>query len=256
MFERFYEARKGNGFAFGTHCWSADPGLYEMCGHLGYDYIWIDNEHGGMTFPMVGNGIIATNASGCAAIVRIPGHAWEDVKPVLEFGPQGIVFPMVNTPEDAEKVAKHCKYPPRGTRGYGPLRASAYGTKPLDEYLAEINDRTLCFAQCEHIDSVNNLDAILEVPDVDVIIVGPMDLSFSLGKPGKFSDPEVQAAINTIIAKCRAKGRAFGMSGGAGMWDMGSYFIENGAGFVSIGSPYDAYSLLSKDLVAKADALR
>ena len=256
MFERFYEARNLNGFAFGTHCWSADTGPYEMCGHLGYDYVWIDNEHGGMTFPMVGNGIMATNAGGCAAIVRIPGHAWEDVKPVLEFGPQGIVFPMVNTPEDAEKVAKHCKYPPRGTRGYGPLRASGYGTQPLDEYLSGINDKTLCFAQCEHIDSVNNLDAILEVPDVDVIICGPMDLSFSLGKPGRMTDPEVADAMNTIIRKCKARKKAFGISGGAGLWELCRYWLENGAGFVSVGSLYDYFAVGSRDMISRANALR
>ena len=85
MFERFYQARNGNGFAFGTHCWSADLSLYEICGHLGYDYIWIDNEHGGMTLPMIYGGIVAANASGAAAIVRVPGHGVEDVKPVLEM---------------------------------------------------------------------------------------------------------------------------------------------------------------------------
>ena len=126
MFERFYQARDGRGFAFGTHCWSADPSLYEVCGHLGYDYIWIDNEHGGMTFPMIYSGIVAANASGAAAIVRVPGHSVEDVKPVLEIGPQGIVFPMVNSAQQAEVCAKHCMYPPKGTRSYGPLRAINY----------------------------------------------------------------------------------------------------------------------------------
>ena len=135
MFEKFYEARDGKGFAFGTHCWSADYAQYEMQGHLGYDYVWIDNEHGGMTLPMIANGIVATNAGGAAAIVRVPGHGVEDVKPVLEIGPQGIVFPMVNTPEAAEKCAKHCKYPPKGTRSWGPLRAINYYQKPLDQYV-------------------------------------------------------------------------------------------------------------------------
>lgn len=256
MFERFYNARKDGGFAFGVHCWSADPGLYEICGCLGYDYVWIDNEHGGMTLPMVGAGIMATNASGCAAIVRVPGHSVEDVKPTLEFGPQGIVFPMVNTPEQAEICAKHCKYPPRGTRSYGPLRAADYGLQPLEEYLAEIDDKTLCFAQCEHIDSVNNLDAILEVPDIDVVICGSMDLSASMGKLGKVSDPEVVDAMNTIIRKCREKKKAFGLSGGVGMWALAKHWLENGAGFVSIGSAYDYFTIGSRDMIARADALR
>ena len=75
MFERFYQARNGNGFAFGTHCWSADLSLYEICGHLGYDYIWIDNEHGVMTLPMIYGVIVSAHASGAAAILRVPGTA-------------------------------------------------------------------------------------------------------------------------------------------------------------------------------------
>ena len=106
MFERFYQARDGHGFAFGTHCWSADPSLYEICGRLGYDYVWIDNEHGGMSHPMIASGIISANASNCAAIVRVPGHCMEDVKPILEMGPTGIIFPMIFTKEDVELAVK------------------------------------------------------------------------------------------------------------------------------------------------------
>lgn len=256
MYDCFYQARKGEGLAFGTHCWSADLTMYEICGHLGYDYIWIDNEHGGMTLPMVGHGIIATNASGCAAIVRVPGHEVEDVKPVLEYGPQGIVFPMVNTPEAAEKCAKHLKYPTRGTRSYGPLRGSRYGTMPLDEYQKFAEESILCFLQCEHKDSVANLDAILEVPDIDVIICGPMDLSASMGKLGKVTDPEVMDAMNTIIKKCKAAGKAFGLSAGTGLWDLAKYWMENGASYVSVGSAFDFFTAGSRDLLGKVDQLR
>lgn len=255
MFERFYQAREGKGFAFGTHAWSADIAQYEMCGHLGYDYVWIDNEHGGMTLPMIYNGIVGANAAGCAAIVRVPGHSVEDVKPILENGPQGIVFPMVNTPEAAEVCAKHCKYPPRGTRSYGPLRASHYYEKSLDQYLAEVDDKTLCFLQCEHVDSVRNLDAILEVPDVDVIICGPMDLSASVGKLGKLTDPEVVEMMNTIIRKCKAANKCFGLSIGNN-WELTKYWLENGASFVSAASVYDWFSMCSHDLLGKVNQLR
>lgn len=255
MFEKFYQARDGKGFAFGTHCWSADYAQYEMCGHLGYDYVWIDNEHGGMTLPMIANGIVATNAGGAAAIVRVPGHGVEDVKPVLEMGPQGIVFPMVNTPEAAEICAKHCKYPPKGTRSWGPLRAMNYYEKPMDQYLAEVERDTLCMLQCEHVDSVRNLDAILEVPNVDVIIVGPMDLSASVGKLGKLDDPEVVELMNTIIRKCKAANKPFSLSIGTN-WELAKYFLENGASFVSMASAYDWISKCSHELLDKVGQLR
>jgi 2-keto-3-deoxy-L-rhamnonate aldolase RhmA len=254
-FQRFYDAKVGNGFAFGTHCWSQDPSLYEICGHLGYDYIWIDNEHGGMTFPMINSGIIAANSGGAAAIVRVPGHQVEDVKPVLEMGPQGIVFPMVNSAEEAEQVVKLCQYPPKGSRSYGPLRAIDYYETPLDKYLAEVENKTLRFIQCEHVDAVNNLDEILEVPGVDVIICGPMDLSASVGKLGQLTDPEVVGMMDTIIKKCTAAKKPFGISVGAN-WTLAKEWLSRGASFVSVASVYDYYSIMSKDIISQINDMR
>lgn len=254
MYERFFNP--GGSFAFGTHCWSADPTLYEVCGRLGYDYVWIDNEHGGMSLPMVHAGIMATNASGAAALVRVPGHDVEDVKPVLEMGPQGIVFPMVNSPEEAEKCAKHCKYPPFGTRSFGPLRANNYGLMPLDDYVAAAGGMTLCMVQCEHVDSVARLDEILEVPGVDVIICGPMDLSASMGKLGHLSDPEVVEAMETIIRKCKAAGKPYGVSLGGGRWEVARFWIDRGASYVSVASVYDYFIAGSRELLQTVDALR
>ena len=255
MFERFYQARNGNGFAFGTHCWSADLSLYEICGHLGYDYIWIDNEHGGMTLPMIYGGIVAANASGAAAIVRVPGHGVEAAKPVLEMGPQGIVFPMVNTAEAAEVCARHCKYPPRGTRSYGPLRAINYYETPLEQYLEQTERSALCFLQCEHIDSVHNLPDILEITGVDVIICGPMDLSASVGKLGQLNDSEVVELMNTIIRTCKAAKKPFGVSVGDN-WPLAKFWLENGASYVSVASVFDYFSKCSHEVLGRVAELR
>ena len=255
LVEKLHTKVEKGELCFGTHCSTTELEFYEMCGLLGYDYVWIDNEHGGMTLPMIANGIVATNAGGAAAIVRVPGHGVEDVKPVLEMGPQGIIFPMVNTPEAAEICAKHCKYPPKGTRSWGPLRAMNYYEKPMDQYLAEVERDTLCMLQCEHVESVRNLDAILEVPNVDVIIVGPMDLSASIGKLGKLDDPEVVDLINTIIRKCKAANKPFSLSVGTN-WELAKYFIENGASYVSMASCYDWISKCSHELLGKVADLR
>lgn len=255
MFEKFYQAKEGKGFAFGTHCWSGDPALYEICGHLGYDYVWIDNEHGGMTLPMIYSGIVATNAAGAAAIVRVPGHCAEDVKPVLEIGPQGIVFPMVNSAEQALACVRHCHYPPRGTRSYGPLRAAKYYEDTLDEYILQAGHSILCFVQCEHVDSVRNLDEIIRVPGVDVIICGPMDLSSSAGKLGRLTDPEIVGYMDTIIKKCRAIGKPFGISVGNN-WPLAKYWLENGASFVSVASVFDYFSKCSHEVLEKVKGMR
>lgn len=233
---------------FGTHCSTTEPWYYEMCGVLGYDFIWVDNEHAGMTLPMIQNGIVATNAGGCAAFVRVPGHCMEDVKPVLEVGPDAIVFPMVNSAEEARQCVSNCKYPPVGTRGFGPLRAINYSDMPLEEYLAQANDSILLLMQCEHVKAVECLEEILAVEGVDGIICGPMDLSASIGKMGQFDDPEVRGLFQQIIDKCKKAGKPFGISIGVN-YDLVKFWIDQGAAFASMGTPADYFYCMSKEVV-------
>lgn len=239
---------------FGTHCSATDADFYEMCGLLDYDYVWIDNEHAGMTQPMIKNAIIATNAGGACAFVRVPDHEMAHIKPVLECGPDGIIFPMVNTAEQAQKCVSICTYPPKGTRGFGPLRGIDYGMKPLEEYIAAADQSLLKIMQCEHIEAVQNLDEILQVPGVDAIICGPMDLSASVGKMGNYYDPEVLDLMQTIIGKCKAHRTPFGLSIGLDL-KLVQYWIEQGASFLSMGTPQDYFREMSKDVVRQARAM-
>jgi len=239
---------------FGTHCSTTEMDFYEMCGLLGYDYIWIDNEHAGMTQPMIKNAIIATNAGGCCAFVRVPDHETAHVKPVLECGPDGVIFPMVNTAEEAKKCVDSCLYPPRGKRGFGPLRGLDYGMKNFEEFVRTADESFLRIMQCEHVDSVRNLDAILEVDGVDAIICGPMDLSASVGKMGKYFDPEVMELMETIIRKCKAHGKPFGLSIGTDL-ELVKFWLNNGASFLSMGTPQDYFREMSKDVVKQVRTL-
>lgn len=233
---------------FGTHCSATDADFYEMCGLAGYDYIWIDNEHGGMTQPMIKNAIVATNAGGCAAFVRVPDHEVGHVKPVLECGPDGIIFPMVNTPEQAKHCVEICTYPPRGIRGFGPLRAIDYCFTSIDDYIKTADSSFFRIMQCESLQAVKNLDAILDVPGIDAIICGPMDLSFSVNKPGRFFDPLVLELMDTIIEKCKAHSMPFGLSIGVGL-DLVMRWMEKGANFLSVGTPLDYFREMSRDVV-------
>ena len=234
---------------YGTHCSNTDLDFYEICGHMGYDYIWICNEHFGMTQPMVKNAIIATNAGGAAAFVRVADHEASTVKPVLECGPDGVIFPMVNTADDARKCVANCLYPPKGNRGYGPLRGIDYGLMSMDEYLSKVEGSFLRLMQCETVESVRNLDEILEVEGVDVIICGPMDLSSSIGKMGQFHDPEVKELIMTIIRKCKQHNKPFGLSVGPDL-ELVKLFLENGASFVSIGTPLEYFRDMGKQMIS------
>jgi 2-keto-3-deoxy-L-rhamnonate aldolase RhmA len=243
--------------ALGTHCSSEDIGLYEMCGPLGYDYVWIDNEHAGITIPTIRNGIIGTNAGGCAAFVRV---RWNDpalVKPILENGPDGIIFPMINSAEEADRAVRSCLYPPAGIRGFGPLRAITYGTDQnldLEKYAQSANESIMKIIQAEHYVAVENLNEILEVPGIDLVICGPMDLSASLGKLGKVRDPEVTASMQKIIDACKAAKIPYGLSVGYDM-DLAKFWLEEGATFVSIGTAYDYFRLMSVRVLQELKAV-
>ena len=148
--QRIKDKLAAGGLCFGTHCSNTELDFYEMCGLLGYDYVWIDNEHAGMTQPMIKNAIIATNAGGSCAIVRVLDHQMCNIKPIIECGPDGVIFPMVNSAEEARQCVAICTYPPKGIRGFGPLRGLDYGTKPLGEYLQTVDGQLLKLMQCEH----------------------------------------------------------------------------------------------------------
>lgn len=238
------DALENGRLVLGTHCTSADISLYEMCGYCGYDYVWVDAEHGPMSLPTILHGVVGTNAGGCAAFVRT---AWNDpvlAKPVLEMGPDGLIFPMVNSAEEAERAVKSCMYPPRGIRGYGPIRAIGY-CGDAGEYIQSADHSMFKIIQAEHIDCVNNLHEILEVPGIDLVMVGPMDLSASVGKLGKLNDPEVQELIRKIAVGCNEKRVRFGLSVGYDL-DLVKYFIDLGASYITMGNAYLYFSMMSR----------
>lgn len=250
MYDRVFEAAKGLGVVFGTHCAYKDIGMYEVCGRVGYDYVWIDGEHGSLSLNEFQDAIIGTNAGGAAAIVRVPGHEERDVKAILDMGPQGVIFPQVNTASIAEKVIKHCLYPPQGTRGFAPLRAMDYYQMSARDYLSSSMQHFLRIIQCEHYTAVNNLYEILEVPGISAVIVGPLDLSLSIGKLGQYSDPEFIELTDRVIHICKEKKIPFGISTGR-YSDFLKYWIDNGASFVSVGNMYDFFISGSRNLLAE-----
>jgi 2-keto-3-deoxy-L-rhamnonate aldolase RhmA len=254
---RIKSAMEEGRVALGTHCSSEDIGLYEMCGPLGYDYVWIDNEHAGITGPIIRNGIVGANAGGCAAFVRIRWNEPSLVKPVLEMGPDGIIFPMINSPEEAEMAVKSCLYPPQGIRGFGPLRAINYSADPdltIEKYAETANKSIMKIIQAEHCRGVENLSKILEVPGIDLVICGPMDLSASVGKLGKLKDPEVVSLMQKIIDTCKAAKVPYGLSIGYDM-DLIKFWIDREASFVSVGTAYDYFRIMSLKVLKEIKSL-
>ena len=135
-----------------------------------------------------------------------------------------------------------CLYPPEGTRGFGPRRACGYCSEDLFQYIEEAPDRMCRFAQVEHVDAVNNLEEMLKVPGLDGIILGPCDLSGSIGHLNDIFHPEVLALIDACVAKCRGAGMPIGIAVGANSEEDVLFWLNRGIQFISAGSDLSAIS--------------
>lgn len=224
---------KENGLAVGTHVKWPEGNLTELFAMAGYDYIWIDGEHSTLTADDVNSHIRIAQSNGAAAFYRVRCNDPAVVKPVLELAPDGIIFPMICTAEEARKAVSACKYPPVGVRGYAPGRAIRYGLMDLDTYLAE-TEKIWTIIQIEHVKAVENLDEILKVPGIDAIVVGMMDLSASLGKLGQVEDPEEMRLLDEIAEKTKRAGLPFGVSMGYSPKIVQDW-IRRGASLISVG---------------------
>lgn len=185
-----------------------DPAVPELMGILGFDFVWIDGEHGAYSNSEIQNMIISAKAGGAVSLVRIVRNDAATVKPVLEMGANGIIFPMINTAEDARDAVSYCLYPPEGVRGYGPRRANAYGRQK--DYLDRYQSQEWKIMQIEDIKGVENLDEILRVKGVDAILTGPFDLSASMGMIGQTGTDEIKEVFDKIAAKAIKAGIPFG----------------------------------------------
>ena len=217
-----------------------DPCISEMVGSLGYDYMWIDSEHEAMDYETILMQIIACKAGGAASVVRIPFNEPYLAKRVLEMGPDGIIFPMINSAKEAKEAMDACLYPPSGKRGFGPRRACQYGAQDLFDYIQESQDQLCRFIQLEHVDAIQDLDNILQVSGVDGMIVGPCDLSGSIGHLNEIFHPEVLRLIDIAIDKCKKANMPIGVAVGANSEEDIRFWFHRGFQFISAGSDISA----------------
>jgi 2-dehydro-3-deoxyglucarate aldolase/4-hydroxy-2-oxoheptanedioate aldolase len=136
----------------------------------------------------------------------VVGSGSRFIKPVLDTGAQGIIVPQVRGAEEVREVVNDCRYPPQGRRGFGPLVPSNYGRDGGTEYMQQANRELYVCAQIENVEALGEIDEIVSMPGLDAIVLGPADLSASLGFPLQFSEPRVVVALDTIISKARAAG--------------------------------------------------
>ncbi len=196
--------------AFGAQLRFGSAAIAELFGHSGFDFIVLDSEHAPQTPPGIQAQLQGIGNSQATPIVRLSRVDEEQIRLYLDMGAMGILAPFVNTPEQAAAGARACRYPPRGIRGYGPHRAAQYGLSN-EEYFAQINDLVVFIALIETAEAVDHIDEILAVEDVDTFIIGPVDLSISLGVPFDYEGHVFQEAQAKLAAAAQRAGKPAGL---------------------------------------------
>lgn len=185
------------------------PAIAEIMAKAGFDWLVIDLEHSVISIDIAGELIRTIDLCGVAPLVRLTSNDPNQIKRVMDAGAHGIVVPMVNTSDEAARAVAATRYAPAGSRGVGLARAQGYGIN-FQDYLRWQSDGPVVIVQIEHKDAIDQLDEILTVPGVDGFIIGPYDLSCSMGIPGQFEQVEFISAMTRI----RETGQRFGCSAG------------------------------------------
>ena len=185
------------------------PAIAEIMAAAGFDWLAIDLEHSVIDHGAAEALIRTVALANVTPLVRLTSHDRDQIKRMLDAGAGGVIAPAVNSAAQARAVAEAVYYPPRGARGVGLARAQGYGAR-FQDYRAWLEQDAVVIAMIEHVDGVKAARAILSDPDIDGYMIGPYDLSASLGAPGEIDRPECQAAI----AEIKAAGRETGKPGG------------------------------------------
>ena len=205
----------------------------ETMAHQGWDTLTIDLQHGVVDYQAMVGMLQAISTTATVPIVRVPWLEPGIIMKTLDAGAYGVICPMVNTREEAQRFVAYTSYAPKGTRSFGPVRALLYGGA---DYPAKANETIVRFAMIETAQALDNLDAILSVEGLDAIYIGPSDLSLALGCKPTFDDvePKVAQAIDHIVARAKAHGVVAGIH--TGRSDVAKARIARGFRFVTVSS--------------------
>lgn len=223
-------------------CCIPSPMVAEMVAHMGFDSITIDMQHGPISFDAALGMLQAISTTEVTPIVRVPVLEAGIIGRVLDAGAMGVICPMVNTAEQARALVSACRYPPQGTRSFGPLRAWLYAGQ---DYHAKANDTVLAFAMIETVEAMENLEAICAVEGLDGVYIGPSDLSLTHGLDpmADIGSEATLARIDHIRTVAHRAGKKVGMHSssidyGLAMWNRGFDFVTGVAdiGLAGIGA--------------------
>ena len=232
--------------------WLSIPSSFsaEVMAHQGFDSLVIDLQHGVVDYQTAVTMLQAISTTPVVPLARVPWNEPAHLMKILDAGAYGVICPMVNNRLQAEALVRACRYPPRGTRSFGPARAALYGG---GDYWERANDEILVVPMIETVEALENLDEILATPGVDAAYVGPADLSLSMGQEPRVdqTDPQVVEAQKRVVAACRRHGVVAGIHTGTPEYAL--KMIEDGYRFVTVGS--DSH-LLALQAAANVAAVR
>ena len=215
--------------------WLSIPSAFsaEVMAHQGFDSLTVDMQHGVVDYQMAVTMLQAISTTPVVPLARIPWNDPAFVMKILDAGAYGVICPMINTRPQAEALVRACKYPPRGYRSWGPVRASIYAGA---DYGDHANDTLLVIPMIETAEALQNLDDILSVPGIDAVYVGPSDLSLALGCKPRLdqTDPPVVEAQKKIVAACKRHGVVAGIHNNTSAYAL--KMIAEGYQFVTLAS--------------------
>ena len=189
---------KNNELTLGSWVTIPHQSVIEILGSANFEWLTIDMEHSAISIESAMNLIGHIQGNGMEALVRVSKNEEVIIKRVMDAGANGVIVPMIKNKEEAMQAVSYVKYPPFGKRGVGLSRAQKYGTS-FDTYQDWVKNESIVIAQIEHIEAVHNLEEIFSVEGIDGIIVGPYDLSASMGYPGQYDRADVKEALNKIV---------------------------------------------------------
>ncbi len=193
---------KNNKLTLGSWVTIGHPVVIDIMASAGFEWLVIDMEHTSIDLMTAHNLISTIQANGMKALVRVSKNEEVIIKRILDMGADGIVVPMVKSKADALEAIDYAKYPPVGKRGVGLFRAQKYGLG-FDEYKKWVNDELVIIAQIEHYEAVENIEEIITTDGIDGVIIGPYDLSGSMGYPGEYDREDVKKGIAKVLEVCK-----------------------------------------------------
>jgi len=211
----------------------ADTNVAELMARAGYQWIALDLEHGHFSQHQLPDLFRAIELGGALPLARVASPTVIDCRQALDGGAAGVVIPMITSASQLEPLVSGCHWPPKGTRGVGFCRANGFGAQ-FEDYREEAQS-ALVIAQIEHVDAIAQLDAIVAVEGLDAVIIGPYDLSASLGRTGDLTHPDVLGAIEAIRSACQRSAKPVGTHIVSPNTDILQMRINEGYQFIAYG---------------------